>query len=450
MEGSFQDLEEYKQLMVTSIKLLGQTNETLIEEDMTKVLENEIKLAKLSKSEYSFDIRIHSDYIPTTTGYTGGWWGWITEFGTQILGNVLSFFDSDNEIKENKENEKITLDEMNKLFPSCNWVDFLNTVMASPDVKVNGSEMVVIPEKERLVKMYKLINELPKREQANLMFWRIFAKLAANFLKTGVEEGAIYKNIFDTKGTKTTRSENCVNQIKTFFPRIVDDLIVNRYLKPEEKRQIHEMFQLIKDEFEDIINNSEWLSEDTQIAAIRKLKKMKINVGDIYNNIDYIPDTLSQLRRDEYLNNLAILGNSFWKNQVENLRAPKDYFSEEWEDNAYYYPLLNQVQIKVGMTKGSGIGFSTNLPRALVYGGFVSSALGHELMHGFDKDCIDYDENGVERNWWDFMSLREFMKRVDCMEEQYTNYTYKTYKVDGSATISENIADNGGAKIGYR
>ena len=150
MEGSFQDLEEYKQLMVTSIKLLGQTNETLIEEDMTKVLENEIKLAKLSKSEYSFDIRIHSDYIPTTTGYTGGWWGWITEFGTQILGNVLSFFDSDNEIKEN---EKITLDEMNKLFPSCNWVDFVNTVMASPDVKVNGSEMVVIPEKERLVKM---------------------------------------------------------------------------------------------------------------------------------------------------------------------------------------------------------------------------------------------------------------------------------------------------------
>ena len=71
-------------------------------------------------------------------------------------------------------------------------------------------------------------------------------------------------------------------------------------------------------------------------------------------------------------------------------------------------------------------------------------------MHGFDKDCINYDENGVERNWWDFMSLREFMNRVDCMEEQYTNYTYKTYKVDGSATISENIADNGGAKIGYR
>ena len=64
------------------------------------------------------------------------------------------------------------------------------------------------------------------------------------------------------------------------------------------------MFQLINDEFEDIINNSEWVSEETQIAAIRKLKKMKINVGDIHNNIDHIPETLNQLKKDDYLNNL--------------------------------------------------------------------------------------------------------------------------------------------------
>ena len=191
--------------------------------------------------------------------------------------------------------------------------------MENSDVKVNGSEIVVIPGKERLVKMYKLINELPKREQANLMFWRILAKFTVNFLKTGVEEGAIYNNIFDTNGKNTSRSENCVNQIKTFFPRIVDDLIINKYLQPEEKEQIREMFQLIKVEFEDIINNSEWVSEKTQIAAIRKLKKMKINVGDIHNNIDHIPETLNHLKKDDYLNNLAILGNSFWKNQVENL-----------------------------------------------------------------------------------------------------------------------------------
>jgi len=417
VNGSFQDLEEYKQLMITSMKMLGQMNVTLIEEDMAKVLDNEIKLAKLSKSEYSFDIRTNSD-------------------------------------GKNNKSEKITLDEMNKLFPSCNWIEFVNSVMENSDVKVNGSEIVVIPGKERLVKMYKLINELPKREQANLMFWRILAKFSVNFLKTGVEEGAIYKNIFDTNGKRTSRSENCVNQIKIFFPRIVDDLIINKYLQPGEKEQIQEIFQLIKDEFEDIINNSEWLSEETQIAAIRKLKKMKINIGDLHNNVDHIPETLSKLKKDDYLNNLSILGNSFWKNQVENLRTPKDPFDREGEDNASYEDLINQVQINVGLTKGTGIGFSKSLPRALVYGGFVASTLGHELMHGFDKGGIDYDENGLENNWWDPKSREEFTKRVECMKQQYTNFTfnvgYKTYRVNGSNTINENIADNGGVKISYR
>ena len=53
-KGSYQDLEKYKQLMVNSMRLLGQTNETTIEDDMNKVLNNELILAKLSKPEYSF------------------------------------------------------------------------------------------------------------------------------------------------------------------------------------------------------------------------------------------------------------------------------------------------------------------------------------------------------------------------------------------------------------
>ena len=54
-KGSFEDLRKYKQIMVTCMKMLGQTNETIIEEDMIKVLDNEVMLAKLSKSVYSYD-----------------------------------------------------------------------------------------------------------------------------------------------------------------------------------------------------------------------------------------------------------------------------------------------------------------------------------------------------------------------------------------------------------
>ena len=136
------------------------------------------------------------------------------------------------------------------------------------------------------------------------------------------------------------------------------------------------------------------------------------------------------------------------------MRAPKDAFSGEALDNAAYSPLFNQVQIYLGLIKGSGIGYSKDLPRALMYGGFISSTLGHELTHGFDNEGRKYDKDGDIRDWWDEQSKKEFDEKTKCMVEQYNDFTFNingtNYTVNGGNTIGENTADNGGIKIGYR
>ena len=132
---------KYKQIMMTAMKLLG-ANESIAEEDMNKVLENEKKLAKLSKYEYFYDI-------------------YDIESGDCV---------------------EVSLEDMNNLLPKVNWIDYVNAVLNNPNVTVNGSEKVLIPGKERLTKMYNVINNMSEREQANLLLWRIFAKCAANFL----------------------------------------------------------------------------------------------------------------------------------------------------------------------------------------------------------------------------------------------------------------------------
>merc|ERR1712013_448324 len=412
--GNNKTLEDYKKVMIIAMKILGAKNESLIEEDMMKVVENEKKIANLSKYEYFYDI---SDIK------SGG----CTE---------------------------VTLDEMNKLFPTCEWIGFVNNVLQNPNVTVNGSEPVLIPGIERFQEIYKVIKGMTKREQANLLLWRIFAKFAVNFLKTGNVEDEMYKNIFDTEGTKTSRSENCVNQIKTFFPNIGDDLLISHYLKPEEKDNALHMFQEIKEEFSKIITTSKWMQKETQREALQKLKKMEINVGKLHNDVEHLPEALSQMKADDYLGNIRILGNSFWKKMVQNLRTPKDAFSGEGVDNAYYWPIFNQVQINVGLMKGAGIGYSKDLPRALMYGGFTACVLGHELTHGFDNRGSQYDENGEYRNWWDQKSKAEYEKKTRCMINQYNNFVFRVngtnYTANGLYTLGENIADNGGIKIGYR
>ena len=168
--------------------------------------------------------------------------------------------------------------------------------ISGPNVRVNGSEPVLIPGIQRFQEIYKVIKGMTKREQANLLLWRIFAKFTVNFLKTGNVKDEMYKNIFDTEGTETNRSENCVNQIRTFFPNIVDDLLISRYLLPEEKDNALHMFQEIKDEFSKIITTSEWMQKETQDEALKKLKRMEINVGKLHNDVEHLPEALRQMK----------------------------------------------------------------------------------------------------------------------------------------------------------
>ena len=123
------------------------------------------------------------------------------------------------------------------------------------------------------------------------------------------------------------------------------------------------------------------MQQETKVEALRKLKKMEINVGKTSNNVEHFRETLTKIKADNYLGNIRILGNAFWSKMVLGLRAPKDRFFGEVVENTYHAPFLNQIQINVGFIKGSGIGYSKDLSQALIYGGFSSLALGHELNY---------------------------------------------------------------------
>merc|ERR1719312_2159653 len=55
-DPNFEMLERYKDIMVTTIKSLEDwKNDALINDDMTQVVENEWKLAQISRYEYYYD-----------------------------------------------------------------------------------------------------------------------------------------------------------------------------------------------------------------------------------------------------------------------------------------------------------------------------------------------------------------------------------------------------------
>ena len=74
---------------------------------------------------------------------------------------------------------------------------------------------------------------------------------------------------------------------------------------------------------------------------------------------------------------------------------------------------------------------------------------GHELTHGFDSNGRIYDKNGNRRNWWTKNSSKAFEEKSLCIRNQYGEFQMFGKKVNGRATLGENIADNGGLKFAY-
>jgi putative endopeptidase len=90
------------------------------------------------------------------------------------------------------------------------------------------------------------------------------------------------------------------------------------------------------------------------------------------------------------------------------------------------------------------------LDDALVYGYAGASTIGHELTHGFDDEGRQYDAKGNLTNWWTKDDEKKFKSRADVMVKQFANYVViDTFKINGKATLGENIADLGGILLGW-
>uniref|UniRef100_A0A0N5BGX0 Peptidase_M13 domain-containing protein n=1 Tax=Strongyloides papillosus TaxID=174720 RepID=A0A0N5BGX0_STREA len=97
--------------------------------------------------------------------------------------------------------------------------------------------------------------------------------------------------------------------------------------------------------------------------------------------------------------------------------------------------------------------FSRYFPHALNYGG-IGFVIAHEILHAFDnvrfKIIYGWDKKGELIVTPE--SIKNFKKKVECFVKQYGDQRESITKknINGTLTLHENIADNGGLKIAHR
>lgn len=347
----------------------------------------------------------------------------------------------------------------------ASWTKYVQDILTFGDSKVDvdASEKIIVSDLQFYANLSKVLAEFDDRTKANYMAWRV-AGSSMTYLdkkardikqkyakaKTGQEVASVdWKRCGSSVGFNSLGSSNFVFAVSSMYAR--------KYFPQNDKKDVVEMTRYLRQAFEQIVENIDWMDAATKQEARAKLDKMGQHIAypDEFldkNKVDEVFDNLF-ISETDFLGNAIRITKHFYAYYAKQLREPVD--PNDWREhklvavvNAFYNPALNNFEFPAGILQGTF--YDSRVPKYLNFGG-IGFIIGHEITHGFDDQGRQRNAKGELVDWWKPETNEKFREKAQCVIWQYGNYTVKqiNQNVNGVNTQGENIADNGGLKEAY-
>ena len=225
---------------------------------------------------------------------------------------------------------------------------------------------------------------------------------------------------------------------------------VARHFPPAAKAAMDDMIKYLIEAYRISITNLDWMSPETKVKALEKLKKFTPKVGYPDKWRDY---SALEISATDLMGN--ILRTTKFDRDFELAKIGKPVDRSEWHMtpqtvNAYYSPRGNEVVFPAAILQSPY--FDLNTDDATNYAG-IGATIGHEIGHGFDDQGSKYDGDGNLNDWWLDSDRAEFEKRTKVLIAQFDELhpsDAPEMTVNGALTVGENIGDLGGLAIAYQ
>lgn len=338
---------------------------------------------------------------------------------------------------------KMTIEEVKKQIPGIDW-DVYFTTMGLKDVKdLSVSQIEPIKEVENI------INTVPLNEQIAYMQWKLIDS-AAEYLSDDfvAQNFDFYEKVLSGKKEQKPRWKNAVGTVEGVLGEAVGQMYVQKYFPAEAKERMVKLVNNLQTALGERIQNLEWMSDTTKVKAMEKLNSFYVKVGYPDKWRDYTA--------------LAIKDDSYWANIERAVQFEYDYMinkagkpvdRDEWgmtpqTVNAYYNPSTNEICFPAGILQYPF--FDMNADDAFNYGA-IGVVIGHEMTHGFDDQGRQFDKDGNLKDWWTAGDAKRFNERAQVMVNFFDSIeVLPGLRANGSLTLGENIADQGGLQVSYQ
>ncbi len=263
----------------------------------------------------------------------------------------------------------------------------------------------------------------------------------------GTEGFAFHGTVLTGTPKRRERAKRAVDLTNAALGEAVGRLYVERHFPPAAKARVQEIVANIQAAFRKRIDALEWMAAATRAKAKAKLAVLKVGVGYPDRWRDY--GGLTVVRGDALGNALRVEMFEY-RSALARLGQPVD--RSEWvmtpqTVNAVNLPALNAMNFPAAILQPPY--FDPDRPLAMDYGA-IGAIIGHEISHSFDDQGAQFDDAGRLHNWWTPADLEHFHASAAKLVKQYDGYRpFPDLAVNGTLTLSENIADVAGLAAAY-
>ncbi|MCE9679898.1 M13 family peptidase [Shewanella sp. AS1] len=343
----------------------------------------------------------------------------------------------------NKRYNKMSLAEVQKLTGGFDFDRFVKAVGLA-----GKTDEVIIGQPSYFEKFGAEFNKIPVSAWQDYLAFHYVDSNSSFLSKAFVDlHFDFYSKTLRGVEEQKPRWKNAVDTANSVLGELVGQEYVKKNFTPEAKARMEGLIHNLLKAFEVSINNLEWMTPETKVAAQEKLSKFTYKIGYPDKWKDY---TALEIKPDDLFGNIQRYSHFSYTDMINKLGQPID--RTEWHMtpqtvNAYYNPVMNEVVFPAAILQPPF--FNMDADDAVNYGG-IGAVIGHEISHGFDDQGAKYDGDGNLRNWWSEKDKQEFEKRGKQLSAQYSKFEPLSGKfVNGDLTLGENIGDLGGLTVSH-
>ena len=332
--------------------------------------------------------------------------------------------------------------DLNRVSPAIDWNQYMQIY------GVATADSVIIGQPEYYREAGILLHSAALDTWKDYLRFRTVETFSAALPDAFGKEDFSFNKLFSGTTQRKPRWKRLIQSEEDVMGELLGQIYVRNFFNDSAKARYSQLVENIRAALKNRIQHLSWMSDSTKEKALQKLAMLKKKVGYPDKWKDF---TALEITDTSYFQNL-VNGNIFWHNYtIQKLGRPVD--KTEWgmypqTYNAYYDPSNNEIVLPAAAFIVPGYQ-DNELDDAFVYGYMAASTIGHEMTHGFDDQGREYDGSGNLKGWWTVQDSINFASRAAVLTRQFSSYVaIDTFKINGKATLGENIADLGGVLLG--